>query len=349
MADEQETDESIQLSADPATAFSELMDFMVADAAEGEGAEGGEAADAATAGDGSPAAPAEGTESAEGTAGAPAAGDAGGEGLPAGDPNAPGATGTPASGANAGSGESAYAAGTGFDASELAPKWGELITGLEKRQNEELTETAVSEIREEYKNYIAAIEQHPRALIGRQVPSATDPEKMETLRDSNDAKDWQDAIRQTLGQEVRDRVSRKADDSRGMMETLHNSINLFQNNPDILPGAKQFDKELADRFMETVSPYILKVEDNFVGFTIPVQPLLTQLRQQLTATRSAAKPAPAPSAQQQRAANQPRNERQQFASDGPQEGIPSKAGGGGEQSEDFSTLFGTIGLPDFRI
>ena len=33
----------------------------------------------------------------------------------------------------------------------------------------------------------------------------------------------------------------------------------------------------------------------------------------------------------------------------PQAGIPSKAGNSGDGPEDFSTLFGTLGLPNLRI
>ena len=139
-----------------------------------------------------------------------------------------------------------------------------------------------------------------------------------------------------------------------MMETLHASVQMFQNNPDMIPGAKGFDRELVERFTELAKDYVLKVDDKIVGYTIPVQPLITAARAQLTAQRAAAAatpPAPAaPTAQQQRAAEQQRNDAGQFTNpDAPQAGIPSQAGNSSDAVEDFSTLFGTIGLPNLRI
>lgn len=180
---------------------------------------------------------------------------------------------------------------------------------------------------------------------------------MEVLRDSQDAKDWQDAVKDALGKEVRDRVSRGRDDTRGMMDTLTQSVSLFQNNPDLIPGTTTFDAELAERFVELAAPYQLEIEGKLVGYNIPVQGMLSSLRTQLQASRAAAaaaKPAAlapaAQSAQQRRAAEQARTQQGQFQGDKPQAGIESKAGNSGEGAgEDFSALFGTIGLPNFRI
>ena len=137
-----------------------------------------------------------------------------------------------------------------------------------------------------------------------------------------------------------------------MMETLTASVGLFQNNPDIIPGTRTFDKDLADRFVELAKPYEMRIDDKLVGYNVPVQPLLTQLRQQVMAARATAPQAAAqPTAQQQRAANQDRTPAGQFSQpDGPQAGIQSKAGSSdvGEDN-DFSALFGTIGMPNFRI
>lgn len=224
-----------------------------------------------------------------------------------------------------------------------------MLTGLETKQSGELQQQALGEVREEYKRYFEALEKHPRLLVGTEVPSPTG-NGMEVLRDSADAKEWQDAIKHQLAQEVRDRASRKADDVRPMMETLHSSVALFQRNPDLVPRTKQFDKELAERFVELAKPYELRVEGKLTGYTIPVQPLVEQVRAQLQASRAAAATPPAPTPQQQRAADQARNDAGQFHNpDGPQAGIPSKAGASGDDAEDFSTLFGTIGLPNLRI
>ena len=227
-----------------------------------------------------------------------------------------------------------------------------MLTNLETRQTTALQEEALGEVREEFKAYFEAVQKHPRMLVGTDVPSLKG-EGMETLRDSQDAKDWQEAVKQELSKEVGDRVSRKVDDQRPLMETLHNSVELFRNNPDLIPNTRQFDRELADKFAELVKPYELRVDGKLQGYTIPVQPFVTQLRQQLTAGRAAAPAAPAaPTVQQQRAQQQQRNDVGQFAADeddAPQAGIPSRAGQSSDSEEDFSTLFGTIGLPTLRI
>jgi len=250
----------------------------------------------------------------------------------------------------------AEAATSTLDARTLEPKWAEVLTGLETKQFQEFQAVAVNEIKTEYKGYVDLLNAHPRTLVGQKVPSLQDPSKEEVLRDSTDAKEWQEAVQQALGQEVRDRISRQQDGTRQMMETLNNSVELFRQNPDIVPRTKQFDKELADRFAEVVEPYQLRVDGKLVGYTIPVQPLLAKERARLAAEREAKKtaapPAPAtPSPQQQRAAEQARTAQGQFTApgSGPQAAIPSKAGSSSDDGEDFSTLFGTIGLPGLRI
>ena len=176
---------------------------------------------------------------------------------------------------------------------------------------------------------------------------------MEVLRDSADARDWQDAVRQKLADEVRERAARKADDVKPMMGTLHASIDLFKNNPDLIPGTKQFDPEIAKQFVELAKPYELRVDGKLHGYTIPVQGMVTQIRQQIAAGRTAAAAAaPAatqgtPTAQQQRAAEQARNTQGQF--DGPQAGIPNKAGNSADTGDDMSTFWGTLGLPNLTL
>lgn len=213
-------------------------------------------------------------------------------------------------------------------------------------------------MREEYTKYFEALETHPRLLVGREVPKIGGRDgEMERLRDSTDAKEWQDAIKSLLVEEVKDRAVRRAEDDRGSMETLHASVELFQNNHDLIPGTKQFDSQLATRFVALAKPYEHRVDGKLRGYSIPVQPLVNQLRSEIAAERAraatpaapatnapAAGPAPVsaiPSAAP--AASAP------VAVDPPQAGIPSKAGAGAEGKEDFSTLFGTIGLSGFQI
>ena len=336
---------SIQLDPGSGSAFSTLMDFLVPEESGEASGEGGEATEPSAAGGGSPE-PADQGAGAEGSAaGAPAGGDDGGTPV-AGEPAA--GSGEPAAAGDGGEPAPAGAAGTGdVDAASLEPQWGEVLTGLESKTTQEFTDQAVQSVREEYSGYIQAIEQHPRLLIGQSVPKADGTEGEEHIRDESDAKSWQDAIRHQLAREVQFRVQKSQDDNRGMMETLTNSIELFRNNADLIPGTKQFDKELADLFTETVKDYELRPDGKLVGYTINVAPLLVQVRNQLARTRTAAaaaKPAE-PTAQQQRAAAQARNEQGQFNASGPQAGITSKAGGGAPEGESLDTLFGTLGIP----
>ena len=172
------------------------------------------------------------------------------------------------------------------------------------------------------------------------------PGATETLRDAADAREWQDAVKQLLVQEVRGRASRQLDENKDFLTTIHSSIDLFKNNPDLIPGTKDFDIDLANRFSAMATPYELRVEGKLQGYSIPVQPLIEQLRNQVIAERTAAKvetPPPATGAPAAPAAPKP--------PDPPQAGIPARAGAGGDPAEDFSTLFATIDprLSDMQI
>lgn len=203
-------------------------------------------------------------------------------------------------------------------------------------------QAALEEVRTEHKRYFDALEQHPRLLVGTQVP-AIGKDGTETLRSTEDAKDWQDAVKHILVEEIRARASKSMDDNKEFLETVHASIKLFQDNPDLTPGSKTFDKDLAERFAAMAEPYELRVEGKLQGYAIPVQPLIDSLRTQMKAERAKAEPPkpvdppPAQGDQKPAAAVEP-----------PQAGIPSKSGSSAEV-EDFSTLFGTIGLPNLRV
>lgn len=175
---------------------------------------------------------------------------------------------------------------------------------------------------------------------------------MITLRDSADAKEYQDALKSVLVDEVRGRASKLADDNSDFLNTIHASIELFQNNPDLVPGTKEFDLELANRFATMVEPYELRNEGKLQGYGINVQPLITQLRTQIHAEREKTAAAPTPPAGTPAATSTPAAgapaATPPTAADLPQAGIASKSGQG-EQAEDFSTLFGTLGLPNLRI
>jgi len=171
-------------------------------------------------------------------------------------------------------------------------------------------------------------------------------EGTETLRDTNDAREWQDAVKQILVEEVKSRAEKAMEDSGDFMTNVHASIELFQNNPDLIPGAKNFDIELANRLTTMLEPYELRVDGKLQGYSIAVQPLLDQIRSGLTAERTA-KSAAAPASPSPEAGAAGGNQGGKQA-DPPQAGIQSKAGAGSEK-EDFSTLFGTIGLSELQI
>src|SRR5699024_8940204 len=85
--------------------------------------------------------------------------------------------------------------------------------------------------------------------------------------------------------------------------------------------------ELAKEFTELAKAYESRADGKLIGYTVPVQPIVNQLRSKLAAQRAAAPAAPAaPSAQQQRVAEQPRTEVGTWA---PQAGIASRAGSSG--------------------
>lgn len=184
-------------------------------------------------------------------------------------------------------------------------------------------------------------------LVGTSVPALNGEDgQMETLRDAADAREWQEAVKSLLTEEVRERATAAMEENKGILDTVHQSIELFANNKDLVPGTRQFDRQLADRFAAMAKPYELRVEGKLHGYTIPVQPIIDHLRAALVAERASAPPAVPAAATgtatgRQRAAAAP--------ADAPQAGIGSKAGSASDSEEDFSVLFGTLGLPNFRI
>ena len=223
-----------------------------------------------------------------------------------------------------------------------------MSTSLEDAAFKVHQNASVQEVRDEFPKYFEALNRHPRLLVGQEVP-AIGREGMELLKDSADAREWQDAVKQILAQEVQDRAERRMEEDRDTLTTIHSSIELFQNNSDMVPGTRQFDKELADAFVIIAKPYEVRIDGKLHGYSIPVQPLIEQVRGQLKsrrAARAAATPkTPAPSTPRR---GRPPGSTSTPPASRPQAGVTSKAGEASEGS-DFSTLFGTIGLPDFRI
>ena len=197
-------------------------------------------------------------------------------------------------------------------------------------------------MRGEYGNYFEALNKHPYTMVGTKVPAIGRDGEI-TLSSTQDAKDWQDAVKGILADEVTDRASRQFESQRGFLETTHAAVDLFKNNADLIPGARGFDKELADQFAALATPYEVREDGKLRGYSVPVQPIIEHLRKNLAAQRAAAPPPPAAPA-----APAARQTPARPAADPPQAGIASKAGSG-DQAEDFSTLFGTIGLPNLQI
>jgi hypothetical protein len=165
---------------------------------------------------------------------------------------------------------------------------------------------------------------------------------METLKSSDDAREWQEAVKSILVPEIQSRAQTKMEGSRDYLETLHSSVDLFLQNRDLIPGTPNFNTQLANAFAEMATPYEVRVEGKLRGYSIPVQPLIDSLRKQLAAAPSQPSAPPAPAGGSAQGPSSP-------AADPPQAGIASKAGASAGQAEDFSTLFGTIGLPNLKI
>lgn len=201
--------------------------------------------------------------------------------------------------------------------------------------------------------YFEALAKHPRLLVGQTVP-AIGREGSETLRDANDAREWQEAVKSVLVDEVKARASKSMDENADFLTTIHSSIELFQNNVDLIPGTKDFDVELANRFTTLAEPYELRVDGKLQGYSIPVQPIIAQLRTQIAAQRAtkadtAGEGGSTPQTAAAGAGASTPSTPAAAPADPPQAGVQSKAGSGGDDPNDFSTLFGTIGLPNLQI
>lgn len=203
---------------------------------------------------------------------------------------------------------------------------------------EHLRNAALAELQEEHPKYFESLGKHPRLLVGTEVPSLTHPGQNERLRDANDAREWQEAVKNILTEQIQTKAEEKQAELTEVFATVHASIDLFRNNHDLIPGTKQFDPELAREFTTMAKDYELRADGKLIGYSVPVQPLINQLRTRITEqrTKAAAAPAPpaapaAPSPAQQRVAEQPRNDAGQWA---PQAGIPSRAGQSGDGSSD---------------
>jgi len=177
-------------------------------------------------------------------------------------------------------------------------------------------------------------------LVGDTVPSVKG-EGTIVLNNATEARDWQDAVKHIINKEVTEKTAALLQDAQPVLSTIQDSITLFRNNQDIMPGAVEYNPELTTRFLKMASPYLHMVDGKPIGFKVDVQPLLNQLREDMKANP------PAPSTKQVQAAAQPRTPEGRF--DAPQAGIPSKTGLSGSAEDDYSDFWGALGMPGMTI
>ena len=333
MSDATEAPETIELPHDDTLAFAALMDALAPTTDASTPVAGEQAAGVASANAGQPAAPADATGGKGAEAPVQPGGDAGGDSVPAG-----GQAGGTAPGTD-------LPATWTANVATVVPQIASLAGKIEKNLQDGFLQEALAAVREDHSKYFEALEKHPRTLVGQQVPSLMG-EGMETLRDSADAKEWQEAVRQTLIDEVRSRAQQESEANAPMAERLTQSIDIFVKNKDLVPHTKEFNVALANRFARLAKPYEQRLDGKLVGYTVPVQGLIDQVREQLAEEKSAAAVPPTPAAPTAPPAQAPAPA---APAEQPQAGIPSRAGNSGEQADDYSTLFGTLGLPNLKF
>lgn len=319
----------IELPSSPDAAFGALMDALAPEEDKPSTEEGGDQAAADAAATGSAAAPAGDTGADKAAAPAEPAGD-GGKPTVEDGAAAPVSTDLPE--------------GWTATAADLTTQLGAISTGFEESVTKEYQATALKEVREEHAKYFEAVEMHPRQLVGQEVPSLSG-NGTERLKDSQDAEDWQEGVKKILVGQVRDKAAQALDADKDYFNTVHASIDLFKNNLDLVPGAASFDKELANQFAELAGPYAIKVDEKLIGYSIPTQPIIDQLRAKLVAARAAAPTTDTTTPPAKKAETPPAKKADEVI-DPPQATITSKAGDSVE-TEDYSDLFRT--LDGFRV
>jgi len=230
--------------------------------------------------------------------------------------------------------------GPGRSYAEVVPQFAEASRAIEERANNSFKTQATQELSEQMGPLWAeALKKHPRMLVGTEVPSLK-KEGMELIRDSADAAEWQEAAKQTIEAEVASRVADKQLSVKPMMSVLQESVLLFQNNQDLVPNTKEFDKELADRFTDFAESYELRINGKLYGYEGNVQPLINKIRTQLATERGAT--GVKSQQRQEQAAAQSRAEDGKF--DAPQAGIPVKSGSSGEAGENMDDFWRGVGI-----
>lgn len=219
----------------------------------------------------------------------------------------------------------------------LVEQIGGLTEKLEERFTASFQQQAVEEAKADYPHYIELLNMHPLELIGKDLPSIDGTDNDVAFRTAEEIKDYQEAVKVILQRELEASVEQKRQESAEILDVVHASIELFRDNPDLVPGSKSYNKELATRFVKLAEPYALKMNGKLTGYSIPVQGLVDQVRAQVKAAAAAA-PAATPPAKKAAA-----------PAARPQAGIPAKAGASGEGEEDFTPMWNALGISNVPI
>lgn len=223
---------------------------------------------------------------------------------------------------------------------EVAPLLDLSAQTISENAERSFRQQAVQEVNAEIgPKYDEALRKPPYLLVGERVPDLRGGSEPVLLRDSADAREWQEAAKTLIEAEIQSRVASKTEEVKPMLSVIQESLLMFRNNPDLMPNTKEFDKQLADRIADLAGDYELRVNGKLYGYQVDVQPLINKVRAQLNQERGAAG---ATTNRQQQVAQQPRQPNGQF--DGPQAGIPSKAGTSGEAGDDYSAFWDSMGM-----
>lgn len=218
----------------------------------------------------------------------------------------------------------------------LVEQIGELSEKLDDRFTESFRQQAVEQAQEDYPQYIEMLNMHPLELVGQELPPIDGTDDDVVFRTAEEVKAWQEAVKVILQRELETAVEQKQLESAEVLDVVHASIEMFRDNPDIVPGSKSYNKELAARFAKLAEPYALKMNNKLTGYSIPVQGLIDQVRAQIKAEASGTTPPAKKAAPGAPAAK-------------PQAGIPAKAGASGEGEEDYSPMWGALGIGSVPI
>ena len=216
---------------------------------------------------------------------------------------------------------------------EVSPAFDIAATRINERSDQQFRTLAVEELRGEiHPELLKSLDTHPRLLIGKRVVKADGSGEEETLRDERDALSWQEATKTVIQREVNRRASALADNAKPVLTTVQRSLDVFRMNKDLVPGTKEYNPELARRFMSMTKSFQHEEKGTVLGWRVEVQGLIDQLRTDLATSAPVATP------RQEQAAAQPREEATgRF--EGPQAGLLSQQGSGKTSTEDDYSAF----------